>query len=461
MEDAGKPMADGLGIAMCLVDMLPTIPLHLAFHSSTPGLTRFVPEVYTAWPKSRMDILDFSHAPPLQSNRKVLDVLHEEIVKNVHGATEKDKGVDPTWLMSMANVSTIGVKAAKVGASDGPTSSPCVSHSPSQCSQTRSQSLWHYSQSSRSSSSSSGSSFRSGSASGSSSSGSLQSGSSAKSHAGSQAGSCTGSCTGSQVPSEGSGSSESEHSCSASPDVVLLQGDDEDTTAGGEDAGHSEDEEALSQGTVSLLDISTSDNEEAHKATVHETLRKSNIQYGNWQDEQICQGKEGIAQCDKGVNDYTNGGRPSKAPYKIGPPFSYMEEHGVFKPLDTIANPLGLCRFYQTDPQQSNIIMGPKSAAGAHRIKHLLELAKELGWPLMIVVFEGSTITPLGLLQELHSQLTLSHIPIHTLEEAKLGQKNRVSCCPICMYSCEEWLSVPQPHSHLPLLEQFLLWKMP
>ena len=65
MEDAGKPVADGLGIAMCLVDMLPTIPLHLAFHSSTPGLTGFVPEVYAAQPRSRMDILDFSHVPPV------------------------------------------------------------------------------------------------------------------------------------------------------------------------------------------------------------------------------------------------------------------------------------------------------------------------------------------------------------------------------------------------------------
>ena len=41
-----NPLADGLGIAMRLVDMLPTILIHLAFHSSTPGLTRFVPEVY-------------------------------------------------------------------------------------------------------------------------------------------------------------------------------------------------------------------------------------------------------------------------------------------------------------------------------------------------------------------------------------------------------------------------------
>ena len=63
-------------------------------------------------------------------------------------------------------------------------------------------------------------------------------------------------------------------------------------------------------------------------------------------NEQICQGNEGIAQHNKEVNDYTNGGRPSKAPDKIGPLLSYMEECRVFKPLDTIANPLGLCRFY-------------------------------------------------------------------------------------------------------------------
>ena len=129
---------------------------------------------------------------------------------------------------------------------------------------------------------------------------------------------------------------------------------------------------------------------------------KSNIQYGNWRDEQLYQGKEGIAQHDKGVNNYANGGRPCKALDKISPPFSYMKEHGVFKPLDTIANPLGLCRFYWTNPQKSNVITGLKSAASTCRIKDLSEMAKDLRWPLMIVVFEGSNMTPLGLLQELH-----------------------------------------------------------
>ena len=128
MEDAAKPMADGLGITMCHVGMLPTILLQLAFHSATPGLTGFMPEVYAAWPQ--MDTLDFSHAPPLLSGRKALDVLCEEIVNNVCGVTEKDKGVEPTWMMSVANVATVGVKAVKASVGDSPTSSPCMSHSP-------------------------------------------------------------------------------------------------------------------------------------------------------------------------------------------------------------------------------------------------------------------------------------------------------------------------------------------
>ena len=119
---------------------------------------------------------------------------------------------------------------------------------------------------------------------------------------------------------------------------------------------------------------------------------------------------------------------------RLAPLFSKWKRCGVFKPLDTIANPLGLCRFYWTDPQKSDVITGLKSAASTQRIKHLLELAKELGWPLTIVVFEGGMVTPLGLLQELHSHLTLSCIPIHMPDEVKMGQKNHMSCCPICAY---------------------------
>ena len=189
MEDAGKPAANGLGITMHLVDMIPTILLHLAFHSSTPELTGFMPEVYTAQPKFRMDALDFSHVPPPQSDQKVLDVLCEEIFNNMCGAPEMAKVVETTWCLAMSDVSTIGVKVCKVGAGDGHTSSPRTSCSPGWCSWTQSWPPQHHSQSSRSSSSSSGSGSRSGSTSGSNISGSLRSGSCA--------GSCTESHTGS------------------------------------------------------------------------------------------------------------------------------------------------------------------------------------------------------------------------------------------------------------------------
>ena len=43
-------------------------------------------------------------------------------------------------------------------------------------------------------------------------------------------------------------------------------------------------------------------------------------------------------------------------------------------------------------------------------------------------------MTLLGLLQELHLQVTLSRIPIFTSDKAKQGQKPQVSCCPICAY---------------------------
>ena len=144
MEDAGKPMANGLAIAMCLVDML----IHLAFHPSTPGLTGFVPEVYAAWPRSRMDVLDFSHMPPLQSDQKVLDILHEEIIKNMGGASKMAKAVQPAVCFAVVDLSTIGAKAYEVGAGDGPTSSPCALHSLGWHSWTWSQSPWHHSQSS-------------------------------------------------------------------------------------------------------------------------------------------------------------------------------------------------------------------------------------------------------------------------------------------------------------------------
>ena len=102
----------------------------------------------------------------------------------------------------------------------------------------------------------------------------------------------------SQAPSKGSDSSGSECSRSASPEVVLVS-DDEDAAADKEDKGPLDDEEALLQWMVSLLDIFSSDTEEAHKAAACQKVCKSDVQFAAWQDEQIRQGNEAMSWCDK------------------------------------------------------------------------------------------------------------------------------------------------------------------
>ena len=111
-----------------------------------------------------------------------------------------------------------------------------------------------------------------------------------------------------------------------------------------------------------------------------------------------------------------------------------MEERRVFKPAEYINNPLGLCRFYHTSPGKANVLVGPKSAASARRIQLLVEIAKGLGWQLTVIVFDGESITPTCLLGELHSRMALSPYALHTPDEAKIGIRNRIYCCPICAY---------------------------
>ena len=55
----------------------------------------------------------------------------------------------------------------------------------------------------------------------------------------------------------------------------------------------------------------------------------------------------------------------------------------------------------------------------------------------VIIVFRGGTVTPLGLLQELHTQSALVRIPIYLTGEAKDGHSARVSCCLFCVYTVQ------------------------
>ena len=102
MESAGNSMADGLKIALCLVDMLPSIPLQLTFNTVTAGLPRFTPEALT-------------HASPSSTNQGTMTVLGEEILKGACGAEEKV--MQTTWCVTatdtgLVKVMTMGSKGS-------------------------------------------------------------------------------------------------------------------------------------------------------------------------------------------------------------------------------------------------------------------------------------------------------------------------------------------------------------
>ena len=60
----------------------------------------------------------------------------------------------------------------------------------------------------------------------------------------------------------------------------------------------------------------------------------------------------------------------------------------------------------------------------------MVEAAKRVRWQLTVMVFEGEMVTPVHVLQELHSCLTLSHITIHTPGEAKVGSRTGCIAAP-------------------------------
>ena len=65
----------------------------------------------------------------------------------------------------------------------------------------------------------------------------------------------------------------------------------------------------------------------------------------------------------------------------------------------------------------------PQPPATVEHVKKLLLLASTQRRPYIIVVFQGGTVTPLGLLQELHTRSALVHIPIYLPGETNDGHR--------------------------------------
>ena len=171
----------------------------------------------------------------------------------------------------------------------------------------------------------------------------------------------------------------------------------------------------------------------------HEHARMQNYtNFAAWRDKLIRDGVAGIQEQDKTVHDYAiHAKKKPKNPDKIGPPVSYMKEPGVFQPIPSTMNPLGLCHFYPGDPMNMSPLMPPKPPAPVDHLNNLLVLVKSQHQLYIIVLFEGGPITPLGLLQELHSCLVLVHIPIFLPKEMKDRHKPQILCCPFCTYTIQ------------------------
>ena len=142
-KDIGAPLYASLAIVFCLLDTLPSFPANLAYQSTSPMITGFVPEVYAQQPWLGLHNLDLAHTLPSDSHRKVEDVLKKAILHSTGGntATAVSTGLS-------ASTSTvpkqIGQDANELPKEGIHTMSPPVSSvacSPTKCKCTRSPSL--------------------------------------------------------------------------------------------------------------------------------------------------------------------------------------------------------------------------------------------------------------------------------------------------------------------------------
>ena len=112
---------------------------------------------------------------------------------------------------------------------------------------------------------------------------------------GSGSGSGSESQGGSPARSEASAGTRSVHSGAASVgSVEVLSGDE--ASEGEDDVLDSANEADVSQGSMSLLDISATDDEETRKSKAHELARKSDTDFAAWKDKLISEGVKGIQE---------------------------------------------------------------------------------------------------------------------------------------------------------------------
>ena len=374
MRSAGRSAADGIGIALHLVGLLPTVPIQLAFNTITPELPGYTPRALTYASQDSVD-------------RGAMSVLGEELTI---APTRHDQASQASSRVTITDTASTRFITIRGTGDDppGPSFSRAPMHSPSR---------------------SPFRSYRSGF-------GEWES-NSPEPHIPSLHSSIAGESA-SDTETYSSSSDAGGRSRPNSPEVVFLG-----------EANDSPGEEP-----ISLSCFSKSDTVEVRMAAVRKRARQSDALYATWLDDQIRAGNDAVKRHDSMVHDHPVAGKRCEAPDVVGPPISYMEKAKVFKPAEITHNPKGLCRFYHTSPGKSNVLVGPRSATSARRLHCLLQKAQGLGRQLTVVVLEGESITPWCLLGKLHSHMALARFALHTPGEAKMGIRHRVFFCPICAY---------------------------
>ena len=376
MESAGRSAADGIGIALHLVGLLPTIPLQLAFNTITPELPGYTPRALTYASQDSVDC-------------GVMSVLSEEIIRaptrGHNQVTQASSRVTTTDTVSTRFMTIRGTgddRPSPNFSPHGPTHSP-------------SRSPFH--------------SYHSGLDERESNSPEPRIPSLDSSIPGESA---------SNTETSSSDSDSGGRSHPNSPKVVFL----------------GEANDGPGEEPISLSCFSKSDTVEVRMAAVRKKACQSDVLYATWLDDQIHTGNDAVKWCDSMVHDHPIPGKRCEVPDVVGPPISYMEKVNMLKPSEFVHNPKGLCRFYYMSPGKSNVLVGPKSAGSACQLHRLLQMAQRLGRQLTVVVLDGESVTPWCLLGKLHSRLALARYALHTSGEAKMGIRHRMFFCPICAY---------------------------
>ena len=275
--DTGAPLCASLNIMLHLLDTLPWFPANLLYQSNSPIICKFAPEAY-AQPWLGLHSLNLACTPSFNSCRKAKDVLKEAIIRSTVGGAASSVR---TGLSASTSTAPTQIKRdAKALLLDGlPLTSSSAVCSPSKRRCAKSLSLWR--SQSDSSSSNEGLASKHGSR-GSHLSSSISLG------LGSGSGSGSGSCDGSPARSEAS--TGVRLVCLQTVSIGSVEVLSEDEASGGEDdALDSANEADVSQGSMSLLDISATDDEDTrkHKARVKVTPTsrhgKTNSSVKEWQ----------------------------------------------------------------------------------------------------------------------------------------------------------------------------------